>query len=220
MVAALLALPSAALAAPRPVSLPASDGLVLRGTWHPSDRPTGRAVLLLHEMCGNRGAWAPFLDGLRAAGVSVLAVDLRGFGETGGKMDWDAEVADARAWLGWMRAQRGVSADRVGVMGESLGAKLALAVCSRDPACRAAVALSPYGEVAAADVDFRDRAVFLVGTRGDDVHSGLAVRRMAADVQGDATIRLVAGSEPGIATLLEGGEDLVTEVVRWLDRHL
>ncbi len=221
LLAALVALSTPALAeGPASVALPAAEGLVLRATWYPSDRPTGRAVLLLHEMCGNRSAWTPFLDGLRAAGIEVLAVDLRGFGETGGKMEWDAELADARAWLGWIRGQAGVRADRVGIMGESLGAKLALAVCSRDTRCAAAVALSPYGAFTAADLDFRDRAVFLVGTRGDDVHSGLAVRRIAADIQGDVTIRLVSGSEPGIATALDDGAMLVPEVVQWLDRHL
>lgn len=219
--AALLALSSPAFAAePRPVSIRAADGLVLHGTWFPSDRPTGRAVLLLHEMTGNRAAWSPFLGGLRAAGIEALAVDLRGFGETGGKMEWDAELADAGAWLAWMRTQPGIAAGRVSIMGESMGAKLALMVCARDPGCAAAAAVSPYGIFTAADVDFRDRALFLVGTRGDDVHSAQAVRRIAADVQGDVTIRLVAGSEPGIATLVEGGPGLVAEVVAWLDRHL
>jgi dienelactone hydrolase len=219
--ATLLALPALARAAePRPVSIRAGDGLVLHGTWYPSDRPAGRTVLLLHEMTGNRAAWSPFLGGLRAAGIDALAVDLRGFGETGGKMDWETEVTDARAWFEWMRTRPGVAAGRVGIMGSSLGAKLALIVCSRDTGCAAAVALSPYGIFAPAEVDFRDRAVFLVGTRGDDVHSAIAVRRMASDVQGDVTIRLVAGSEPGIPTLMDDGANMVPEVVRWLDHHL
>ena len=73
--AALLVLSTSALGAePRAVSIAAADGLALRGTWYASDRPAGRAVLLLHEMCGNRSAWSPFLDSLRAAGISVLAV--------------------------------------------------------------------------------------------------------------------------------------------------
>ncbi len=221
LVVTALALSTPAVAAePGPVALETADGLVLRGTWYPSDRPTGRAVLLLHEMCGNRGAWAPFLDGLRRAGIEALAVDLRGFGETGGKMEWESELADARAWLEWIRARTATSDARVGIMGESLGAKLALVVCSHDPRCSAAAALSPYGAFGSADLDFRDRAVLLVGTRGDDVHSGLAVRRMAADVQGDVTIRLVPGNEPGIASVLDQRADMVGEVVRWLDRHL
>lgn len=218
---ALLAICGPALAAERgevAVSVRAADGLVLHGSWYDSGRRTGRAVLLLHEMTGNRRAWAPFLDGLAAAGIDVLAVDLRGFGETGGKMDLDAQLADAGAWLAWLRARPGVNPEHVGVMGESLGARLAVIACARDQRCRAAAALSPYGLYETADLDFRDRAVFLMGTRGDDVHSALAVRKMAADVQGDATIRLVAGSEPGIATLLEGR--LIPEPVAWLDRNL
>jgi alpha-beta hydrolase superfamily lysophospholipase len=218
VLAMLLSAAPAAASEPQAVSIRAADGLVLRGTWHQADAvASGRVVLLLHEMCGNRAAWEPFLDRLHRAGIDALAVDLRGFGETGGAHDFAAQVSDAKAWLAWIRAQR--AAQRVGVMGESLGAKLAIVACARDPGCRAVAALSPYGELAPADLDFRERAVFLVGTRGDDVHSALAVRRMAADVQGDVTIRLVAGSEPGVATALEHG-GLVEEAVAWLDRHL
>jgi dienelactone hydrolase len=212
---ALLAVPALA-ADPTPVTLRAADGLVLRGSWHPAARRTGRAVLLLHEMCGNRAAWAPFLARLSAVGVDALAVDLRGFGETGGTLALQDELSDARAWLAWLRAQPGV--ERVGVMGESLGAKLAVVACAADDRCLAAAALSPYGSFTQSELDFRDRAVYLLGARGDDVHSALAVRKMAADVQGDVTLRLVAGVEPGIATALEG--DLVGEVVAWLDQHL
>lgn len=216
---ALLALAGPAGAAePRQISIRAADGLTLRGTWYQADATaSGRVVLLLHELCGNREAWRPFLDGLARAGIDAVAVDLRGFGETGGVHDLEAQIADTRAWLRWIEARPGVQ--RVGVMGESLGAKLALVACARDPGCRAAAALSPYGELAPRDLDFRDRAVFLVGTRGDDVHSALAVRRMAVDVQGDVTLRLVAGSEPGVATALEDG-GLVAEAVAWLGRHL
>jgi len=173
-------------------------------------------VLLLHEMCGNRNAWAPFLARLSEAGIGALAVDLRGFGETGGKLEWSDEVADARAWLAWLSAQPGV--ERIGVAGESLGAKLALVICAAEARCVAAAALSPYGTFTASELDFRDRAVYLLGVRGDDVHSALAVRRIAGDVQGDVTLRLVAGVEPGIASVLEA--DLVAEVVGWLDRSL
>jgi alpha-beta hydrolase superfamily lysophospholipase len=213
---AALALPAPAAAAPLPVSLRASDGLVLRASWYPAARRSGSAVLLLHEMCGNRNAWAPFLADLSAAGVDALAVDLRGFGETGGAMQWSGEVADARAWLGWLRAQAGV--ERVGTLGAGLGAKLALVACAAEPRCLAAAALSPYGKFTPAELDFRDRAVFLVGVRGDDVKSALAVRGIAADVQGDATIRLIAGIEPGIAAVAEAG--MLGDVVAWLDHHL
>jgi dienelactone hydrolase len=201
---------------PRPVSVRAADGLTLRGTYHPAARSTGRAVLLLHEMCGNRGAWAPFLPRLSAAGIDAVAVDLRGFGETGGGLEWADEVADVRAWLEWLHRQPGV--ERLGVMGESLGAKLALSGCAADEACLAAAALSPYGVLAQRDLDFRDRAVYLLGVRGDDVQSALGVRRMAGDVQGDVTLRLVAGADPGIGSVVEAS--MVDEVVGWLDRHL
>jgi len=50
------------------------------------------------------------------------------------------------------------------------------------------------------------------------VQSALGVRRMAGDVQGDVTLRLVAGADPGIGSVVEAS--MVDEVVGWLDRHL
>src|SRR5690349_206280 len=68
------------------VETAAPDGLTLKGDFYLVDvnRPT---VLLLHELYTNRTSWQPYIGTLTGAGYNVLAVDLRGMGQTRGRMN-------------------------------------------------------------------------------------------------------------------------------------
>src|SRR5262245_8497316 len=65
------------------VDVGAPDGVTLKGTLFPSASP-GPAVLLLHQCDDRRTVWDPFGRRLAAAGITALAIDYRGFGESGG----------------------------------------------------------------------------------------------------------------------------------------
>jgi pimeloyl-ACP methyl ester carboxylesterase len=76
-------------------------------------------------------------------GVASLRWDRRGFGASGGdpdQVDYDTDLADAVACLGWLRAHAEVDGARVAVAGHSAGALVACLVC-RDVAGVAAAAL-------------------------------------------------------------------------------
>src|SRR5438034_378301 len=74
------------------VDLKASDGLNLRGTFFtsstaltssPGGRP-GPAMLLLHQCNMDRHAWDGLAGDLANAGIHVLTMDFRGFGDSSG----------------------------------------------------------------------------------------------------------------------------------------
>ena len=71
-------------AAPRDVALAASDGTLLKATYYAAEKP-GPAVLLLHMCNTTRKSWEPLGPQLAAAGIHALAIDYRGFGESGGE---------------------------------------------------------------------------------------------------------------------------------------
>lgn len=71
-------------AAPRHIDISASDGVMLKGTYYAAAKP-GPGVLLLHMCNSDRRAWEPLGRLLSAAGISGLALDFRGFGESGGE---------------------------------------------------------------------------------------------------------------------------------------
>ncbi|HSC79555.1 MAG TPA: alpha/beta fold hydrolase, partial [Chitinolyticbacter sp.] len=140
----LIALWGACTASAQTVTLDAADGLKLYGDWLASAQEGKGAVVLLHmTVPEGRKTWAPLLPKLQAAGWSVLAVDLRGFGQTGGLADWELAPRDVDAWLTWLARQPGVDPKRIALVGASAGANLALQACAGRPACPTVVALSP-----------------------------------------------------------------------------
>src|SRR5215469_8786136 len=70
-------------AAPRVVDLTAADGTKLKVSYFAAAKP-GPGVLLLHQCNRQRRIWDGLALQLQAAGINVLTLDLRGFGESGG----------------------------------------------------------------------------------------------------------------------------------------
>src|SRR5579864_4721764 len=83
--AAFVARPADAQQTPEPrvVDLPATDGVVLKGTYFSAGKE-GPGVLLLHQCNMQRHAWDGLAAEMAASGINVLTFDFRGFGESGG----------------------------------------------------------------------------------------------------------------------------------------
>jgi len=69
--------------APRVVDLTASDGTKLKATYFAASK-AGPGVLLLHQCNQQRKNWDELAGRLAAAGIHVMTLDYRGYGESGG----------------------------------------------------------------------------------------------------------------------------------------
>ncbi len=99
------------------------------------------AIVLAHGAGTTMESWYEALDGLAAAGYRVIAFDARGVGDSDGDFSGDpADRADDISAVVQHERERG--ADRVVVMGSSLGAQAALMVAARDDVA-AVVGVSP-----------------------------------------------------------------------------
>jgi len=67
--------------AERIVDLTAADGVKLKATYFAATKP-GPGVLLLHQCNRQRKIWDGLAQQLAAAGINVLTLDYRGFGES------------------------------------------------------------------------------------------------------------------------------------------
>ena len=152
----LISTPPALVQSPpagRDVALTAPDGTPLKATYYASVQP-GPAVLLLHMCNTTRKSWEPLGPQLAAAGIHALAVDYRGFGESGGDRNdtlapQDAQRVINEKWPGdidaaydFLLAQPGVDKTRVGVAGGSCGVNQAVRVARRHPEVRSLVLLA------------------------------------------------------------------------------
>jgi len=134
--------PVEAPAVARTVDIAAPDGVTLKGTLYASASP-GPAVLLLHQCDDRRTVWDPLGTRLAAAGVSALAIDYRGYGESGGapheklsneqlqSIITNTWPGDFDAALAFLSRQTGVDASRIGAAGGSCGVNNVLRLAKR-----------------------------------------------------------------------------------------
>jgi len=138
---------------PRVVDLTAADGTKLKATFF-SGRKPGPGVLLLHQCNQQRKGWDGLATQLAAAGISVMTVDFRGYGESEGTAPKDLPQAEAvkvlnEKWPGdvdlayrYLVSQPGVDAHIVGAGGASCGVNQAIHLARRHTEVKSLVLLS------------------------------------------------------------------------------
>ena len=147
----------------RVVDLQAKDGTALKVTYFSAGKP-GPGVLLLHQCNQSRKNWNGLAKLLAAAGINVLTLDYRGFGESGGTpfMDLPADQpakiveekwpGDIDVALGYLLVQPGVTREVIGAGGASCGVNQAIQLARRHPEVKSLVLLS--GDTNRAGRDF------------------------------------------------------------------
>jgi pimeloyl-ACP methyl ester carboxylesterase len=144
----------------------------LRGWWLPAGQATLReapargTLLLLHGYLQDKRFLTPWAIRLAEEGYRCVVVDLRGHGEsTGRHISFGAfEAADLSAVIDDL-GRRGWDVSRVGLLGVSYGASVALLTAGRDPRVRAVVAFEPFSSAATAVPELM-RAAFASQARG------------------------------------------------------
>jgi dienelactone hydrolase len=160
------------------VDIKAAGGVTLKATYYPAGRP-GPAIVLLHACNKDRSSWTGLATDAAANGFHVLALDFRGFGESGGPrftptpeqqstidLYWPGDVEAALAWL---MSQPQVDKTRIGAAGASCGVNQAVQLARNHPELRTLVLLSG-GINPAGRLHLRDSAglpVFGAASHGD-----------------------------------------------------
>ncbi len=113
------------------VTLTTTDDVTIVGTY--TDGSSSKAVILLHQLNHDKSSWNLFSEVLNARGYAVLAIDLRGHGESQGSWQsftdkgFQAMTKDVDAAAAFLN-QRGQPV--VAVLGASIGANTALRYAS------------------------------------------------------------------------------------------
>jgi len=111
---------------PKDFNLPAedarmvtSDGVMLHG-WYTAGG--SECLLFFHGNAGNISLRLPRAKAWHDRGFSVLLVDYRSYGKSGGKFKHGDDLhRDAEAALKWLKDEKKFSNDRIIIYGESLG---------------------------------------------------------------------------------------------------
>jgi len=132
----------------------APDGVILRG-WkvRPPD-PNGSWVLVFHGVADNRVGAIGQAELLLRAGYSVVMMDARAHGESGGAIatyGW-LERYDTRAIVDTLEASE--HPVHLFALGESMGAGIALQSAGIEPRIEAVVAEAPFASLREASYDY------------------------------------------------------------------
>jgi dienelactone hydrolase len=165
----------------RVVDLKASDGTVLKATYFSATKPAP-GVLLLQQDNRTRKSWDGLANGLAAAGINTLTLDLRGLGDSGGvhAENWTSkERAELRQHASddidtafqYLISQPGVERNAIGVGGAGyLGVHNAIQAARRHAEVKSLVFLS--GQTEPADRQFIRQAsqlpALFVLSQGDE----------------------------------------------------
>jgi hypothetical protein len=111
----------------------ASDGIRLHAWWCRPDgagavvQPTSEMVLLwFHGNAGNLAHRADLMLELARLPAQIFIVGYRGYGRSEGRPTENGLYRDARAAWRYLRDQGGVEADRIVILGKSLGSAVAV----------------------------------------------------------------------------------------------
>lgn len=226
--ALLLAAPAAGQT--EDVDLTGADGTILKATYMSPGAP-GPAMLLVHQCNMDRTSWSGIAAQLVDAGVHVLTLDLRGFGDSGGpplreigfptfmqQAPGDVDVA-----FDHLVGREGVDAARVGAGGASCGAMLTADLAARRDVEALMLLSGPPSEAAVANMaSSPDLAVFAVAATDDPVTPGVAdALQGAVDGSGHpkSTAKIYGGPEHGLP-MFDKNPDLEPALVSWLTTEL
>ena len=131
----------------RDVTVTTPDGLSLAGWWVPSRN--GAAVIAQHGYKASRGEMLNEAAMLHRRGFGVLLSTLRAHDRSDGDLITFGrlEMDDMAAWYAFVRADPQVDPARIGLLGNSMGATLAIQFAARTPSVAAVVAHSPFSSL-------------------------------------------------------------------------
>lgn len=145
--------------APRVVKFQTNDGMEIVGDYFeaPKSSQPAPAALLIHMFRTDRTTWKSLIPPLHGAGFAVLAIDLRGHGDSASAQGSELKprlerqdpgvfrdmLRDVEAAHAWLLGQDGVDKARFVVVGASVGASLAIDYAARDRSVDGVVMLTP-----------------------------------------------------------------------------
>lgn len=212
------------------LDITALDGIKLRATYFSAGKPAP-GVLLLHMCNTTRKSWEPVAAGLSHAGINVLTIDNRGFGESGGprfegatpeviQRLQDKWPGDFDAAYDFLVAQPGVDKTRIAVGGGSCGVNNAISLAERHPDVKALVLLAGSTDLKGLNyiADHPEVPIFTAAAADDEYNPAtLQLMQWTSELSGNPRSKFSGFKDGRHGTEIFGPHpELVTQIVNFL----
>ena len=206
------------------VTLRTEDGQNIAATWYePNTRPAP-AVVLVHMLTRSKRDWEPMAARLASEGIGALAIDLRGHGESSGDgSNLTLMVNDLKAARRHLAVRSDVIHSRIGMLGASLGANLAVLAAADDPGVTSLALLSPSLDYRGVRIEAALRKYgarpALLAAGDDDAYAMRTVKDLAKAGGGTRDVLLLNAAGHGMAMFGKAPE-LGRQISEWFHRTL
>lgn len=204
-----------------------ADGITLKATYTSPGKP-GPGVVLLHMCNSDRSAWTGLAHQLAARGIHSLALDYRGYGNSGGERPVRREVRDEK-WPGdvdaafeLLRSKPGVDSTRMGAAGGSCGVHEAIQLARRHPGeVQALVLLAGTTDPAGSDFLAQNPWLPVLGSASLDDGQAVDLMRWTMEFSSNEENRFLEYDHGGHGTeMFSAHQDLEPAIVDWFAQHL
>ena len=180
----------------------------------------GDGIILLHMLSRDRRDWDIFAVKLNSLGYNVLAIDLRGHGESEldflkfNSTDYNNMVKDVAA------AKKYLNKTRIFVIGASIGANVALNYAVKDKDVKGIVLLSPGADYRGVEtlkaIMKYDRPIMIVSSE-DDFQSIGASRQLYSFAGKQRELKEYGDAGHGTNMFVK--LDLADSIINWMDKY-
>jgi len=196
--------------------------------------------IMMHGLASTKGEWFNFADKLAKEGYGYFAFDLRGhgestknkngeiidyryFGQPGPGSKWELMITDVDSAVKYLTNKKGINKNRIGIMGASVGASLALIYSARHNFIPIVALLSPGWDYIGLNIEssikeYGKRPMLIAASPGDEyAYKSSIIMEQIANKQG-ATVKFLSGKEKQHGVQMFDGvfEDLI---ISWIKDH-
>ncbi|MEM5777851.1 MAG: alpha/beta fold hydrolase [Candidatus Aenigmatarchaeota archaeon] len=213
------------------VNFKTDDGFIIYGNFYEPENTNGKALILLHMLRTEKSYWHDFAEKLKQKGYTVLAIDLRGHGESvfknNKKITWqDFNENDFRNMVLDVKAaklfliEKGFDERKIGLIGASIGANTALNYAAMDEEIRVVAVLSPglnyRGVTTEEAIKIYDRTIFIAASKEDEPAASSSQKLYELAV-GQKLLKMYENA--GHGTWMFGKTNLEEELISWLEKN-
>ncbi|MDP6641897.1 MAG: alpha/beta fold hydrolase [Candidatus Nanoarchaeia archaeon] len=193
------------------------DGVKISYNYFDSD--TNKGVILLHILSKNKETWNDFATKLNQQGYKIIAIDLRGHGESDldfkdfNSNDYINMALDVEEANNFLREK---GANKISIIGASIGANLALNYATQNDDIQTIILLSPgedYRGVTTLDKISRFTKTILIISSKEDKYAFESSKKLN-DLSHNSEFIKLGGDKHGTEML---DEELENKILDWLN---
>ncbi len=186
------------------------------------DAYTDKAVILLHQFRRDHRSYDEFAKELSLAGISSIAIDLRGHGESSGKYPEFSDSDFVSMKNDCLAAKKFLSEKNkrsIFIIGASIGANTAINFAAENPEVKGIILLSPGLTYHWIDVEKTASAVrcrALIYVSQDDDYSFASSGKIYDLIESEKSKKIFSGSAHGTDMFL--GTDMNRDIIKWIGK--